>query len=93
MAEAFKTHEYWEFTRLSRWHIESDAMNRALVTVVKAQGPVADGSVLGMTGPCSYSSPICARKSFIRRKRWQASVGLASKSKRSYQLRAASSFA
>ena len=30
MAEASNTHEYWEFARLSRWHIESDAMNRAL---------------------------------------------------------------
>ena len=37
MAEASNTHEYWELTRLSRWHIESDAMNRALATVVEAQ--------------------------------------------------------
>ena len=27
MAEASNTHEYWELARLSRWHIESEAMN------------------------------------------------------------------
>ena len=35
MAKASNTHEYWDLTRLSRWHIESDAMNRALATVVE----------------------------------------------------------
>ena len=37
MAEASNTHDYWELMRISRWHIESDAMNRALATVVEAQ--------------------------------------------------------
>ena len=51
MAEASNTHEYWELTRLSRWHIESDAMNRALATVVEAQArlPMAQFWGLGFT--------------------------------------------
>ena len=43
MAEASSTHEYWELARLSRWQVESDAMNRALAAVVEAQArlPIA----------------------------------------------------
>ncbi|MFK8050291.1 MAG: Tn3 family transposase [Halioglobus sp.] len=37
MSEASNSHDYWELMRISRWHIESDAMNRALATVVEAQ--------------------------------------------------------
>jgi hypothetical protein len=29
MAEATNTHDYLQLSRLSRWHIESDAINRA----------------------------------------------------------------
>jgi len=37
MAEATNTHDYLQLSRLSRWHIESDAINRALATVINAQ--------------------------------------------------------
>ncbi len=37
MAEASNTHEYFQLSRISRWHIESDAINRALATVIEAQ--------------------------------------------------------
>ena len=37
MAEASNTHEYFQLSRLSRWHIESDAINRALAMVIEAQ--------------------------------------------------------
>ena len=37
MAEATNTHDYMQLSRLSRWHIESDAINRALATVIDAQ--------------------------------------------------------
>ena len=37
MAEATDTHDYLQLSRLSRWHIESDAINRALSTVINAQ--------------------------------------------------------
>jgi len=37
MAEASNTHEYFQLSRLSRWHIESDAINQALATVIEAQ--------------------------------------------------------
>ena len=43
MAEATNTHDYFQLSRLSRWHIESDAINRALAMVIKAQSalPIA----------------------------------------------------
>ena len=37
MAEATNTHDYLQLSRLSRWHIESDAINRALAMVIDAQ--------------------------------------------------------
>ncbi len=37
MAEATSSHDYFQLSRLSRWHIESDAINRALAMVIKAQ--------------------------------------------------------
>ena len=37
MAEATNTHDYFQLSRLSRWHIESDAINQALAMVIKAQ--------------------------------------------------------
>lgn len=51
MAEASNTHEYFQLSRLSRWHIESDAINRALAMVIKAQSalPMAQFWGAGMT--------------------------------------------
>ncbi|MEM9098679.1 MAG: Tn3 family transposase [Pseudomonadota bacterium] len=37
MAEATSSHGYFQLSRLSRWHIESDAINRALAMVIAAQ--------------------------------------------------------
>ncbi len=37
MAEASSTHEYFQLSRLSRWHIESEAINQALAMVIDAQ--------------------------------------------------------
>ena len=37
MAEASNTHDYIQLSRLSRWHVEGDAMNRALAMVIEAQ--------------------------------------------------------
>lgn len=37
MAEASSTHDYFQLSRLSRWHIESDAISRALAMVIEAQ--------------------------------------------------------
>jgi hypothetical protein len=37
MTEASNTHDYIQLSRLSRWHIESEAINRALATVIDAQ--------------------------------------------------------
>ncbi|MET4104115.1 TnpA family transposase [Roseovarius sp. MBR-78] len=44
MAEATNTHDYFQLSRLSRWHMESDAINQALAMVIDAQ------SRLPMTG-------------------------------------------
>ncbi len=51
MAEATNTHDYFQLSRLSRWHIESDAINRALAIVVKAQStlPMAQFWGVGTT--------------------------------------------
>ena len=37
MAEATSSHDYFQLSRLSRWHIESDAINHALAMVIAAQ--------------------------------------------------------
>ncbi|WP_164139710.1 Tn3 family transposase, partial [Stenotrophomonas maltophilia] len=49
MAEASNTHDYWQLSRLSRWHVDSDAIDQALAMVVAAQGrlPMAQFWVMG----------------------------------------------
>lgn len=37
MAGATNSHDYFQLSRLSRWHVESEAMARALAMVIKAQ--------------------------------------------------------
>ena len=37
MADATSSHDYFQLSRLSRWHVESDAINRALAMVIEAQ--------------------------------------------------------
>ncbi|MBO6920485.1 MAG: Tn3 family transposase [Rhizobiaceae bacterium] len=37
MAEATSSHDYFQLSRLSRWHIESEAINQALAMVIAAQ--------------------------------------------------------
>jgi TnpA family transposase len=51
MAEASNTHDYWQLSRVSRWHVESDAINQALAMVVAAQGrlPISQFWGLGET--------------------------------------------
>ena len=51
MAEASNTHDFFQLSRLSRWHIESEAMNRALAMVIEAQAqlPMASYWGLGLT--------------------------------------------
>lgn len=51
MAEATSSHDYFQLSRLSRWHIESDAINRALAMVIAAQSelPMAANWGSGIT--------------------------------------------
>ena len=37
MAEASNTHDFFQLSRLSRWHIEGEAIDRALAMVIEAQ--------------------------------------------------------
>ena len=48
MAEATNTHDYWKLMRLSRRHVESEALNRALAMVVEAQAKLPMAAFWGM---------------------------------------------
>lgn len=48
MAEATNTHDYWQLSRLARWHVESEAMNHALAMVVAAQSKLPMSRFWGM---------------------------------------------
>ncbi len=48
MAEASNTHDYWQLSRLARWHVESEALNQALAMVVAAQGKLPMAQFWGM---------------------------------------------
>lgn len=48
MAEASNTHDYWQLSRLARWHVESAAIDQALAIVVAAQGDLPMARVWGM---------------------------------------------
>lgn len=47
MAEATSSHDYFQLSRLSRWHIESDAINRALAMVIAAQSELSMAAYWG----------------------------------------------
>ncbi|WP_426575619.1 Tn3 family transposase [Xenorhabdus stockiae] len=51
MAEASNTHDYWQLSRIARWHVESDALDNALAIVVAAQRklPMAHNWGMGIT--------------------------------------------
>ncbi|BCH16796.1 Tn3 family transposase [Mesorhizobium sp. L-2-11] len=53
MAEASNTHDYWQLSRLSRWHVESDAIDQALAMVVAAQGRLPMAQFWGMGATAS----------------------------------------
>ena len=50
-AEDSNTHDFFQLSRLSRWHIESEAIDRALAMVIEAQAqlPMANLWGLGLT--------------------------------------------
>ena len=48
MAEACNTHDYWQFSRLARWHVESEAIDQVLAAVVAAQGDLPMARVWGI---------------------------------------------
>ena len=47
IAEASNTNDFFQLSRLSRWHIESEAIDRALGKVIEAQGRTARGRPMG----------------------------------------------
>ena len=48
MAEASNTHDFFQLSRLSRWHIESEAINRALAMVIEAQAQLPRARLWGL---------------------------------------------
>ncbi|MET3439192.1 TnpA family transposase [Sphingomonas sp. 1185] len=48
IADACNTHDYWQFSRLARWHVESEAIDQALTVVVAAQGDLPMARVWGI---------------------------------------------
>ena len=64
MAEASNTHDFHQLSRLSRWHIESEAINRALAMVIEAQAqlPMARFWGLGLTASSDGQFFLAARQ-------------------------------
>ena len=48
MAEASNTHDFHQLTHLSRWHIESEAIDRALAMVIEAQAQLSMARFWGL---------------------------------------------
>ena len=78
MAEAANTHDFFQLARLSRWHIESEAINRALAMVIEAQAqlPMARlwGLGLALHNECFFIPIRCAEIAFIQA--FSAHIGL-----------------
>ena len=51
MAEATTTHGFWELMRIARWHVEGEAYDRALSTVVEAQAALPMAAFWARGGP------------------------------------------
>ena len=47
MAEACNTHDFFQLSRLSRWHIEGEAINQALAMVIEAQAQLPISGLWG----------------------------------------------
>ena len=47
MAESTNTHGYWDLMRISRWHVEGEAIDRALAMVLEAQANLPMASYWG----------------------------------------------
>lgn len=47
MADATDSHDYSQLSRLSRWHVESAALNRALATIMEAQAALPMARIWG----------------------------------------------
>lgn len=56
MAVASNTYEYFQLSRLSRWHIESEAINEALDTVIEAQSSLPMAAFWGAGATASSDS-------------------------------------
>ena len=48
MAGVSNTHDFFQLSRLSRWHIESEAVDRALAMVIEAQAQLPMASLWGL---------------------------------------------
>ena len=64
MAGVSNTHDFFQLSRLSRWHIESEAIDRALAMVIEAQAqpPMARFWGLGLTASSAGQFSLAARQ-------------------------------
>ena len=53
MAEATTTHGFWELMRIARWHVEGEAYDWALSTVVEPLGELDQAAAAHGPAPCS----------------------------------------
>jgi TnpA family transposase len=67
MGEATNTHDYWQLSRLARWHVESDAMDQALAIVVAAQAKLPMSRFWGMGTTASIVARSSLRSGRARR--------------------------
>jgi len=67
MAGATSSHDYFQLSRLSRWHIESDAINRALAKVSKAQSTLPMALFWGTAPPHRATGNPSRRRGRVRR--------------------------
>ena len=58
MAEATTTHGFWELMRIARWHVEGEAYDRALSTVVEAQAALPMAAFWGTGRTASQRRPV-----------------------------------
>lgn len=53
MAKATNTHDYWQLSRLARWHVESEAMDHSLAIVLAAQAKLPTSRFQDIGQPAS----------------------------------------
>lgn len=67
MAGACNTHNYWQLSRLARWHVESEVIEQALATVVAGRGDLPMARVWGMGTTASANGQFYPLRGRVKR--------------------------